>query len=66
MGLGEVHIELEEHEEALPFLDDALVVLTETCGVNSLEMAECHNRVGSVLQALKVRTCMFTYIIYAI
>ena len=54
MGLGEVHIELEEYEEALPFLDDALVVLTETCGATSLEMAECHNRVGSVLQALKV------------
>ena len=29
MGLGEVHIELEESEEALPYLDDALVVLAE-------------------------------------
>jgi len=54
VGLGDVHIELEENEEALPYLDDALVILAEVCGPNSLDMAECHNRVGSVLQALKV------------
>ena len=54
LNMGEIHIELEEYEESLVYLDDALVVLGEFCGLDSLELADCHNRAGSVLQALNV------------
>jgi len=50
--LGCVHIDLEEWEVALPFFDDALAVWTALEG--QLEMADCHNMMGSTLQALKV------------
>jgi hypothetical protein len=78
VGLGGVHMDLEEYEEALPYFDDALIVFTEvilqtrkmsliilefsffrpfsfvpllqTCGAESLEIADCHNCLGSILQ----------------
>jgi tetratricopeptide (TPR) repeat protein len=47
-----VHIDLEEWEEALPFFDDAFAVWTALDG--QLEIADCHNMIGSTLQALEV------------
>lgn len=37
-------MDLEEWEEALPFLDDALIVLAESPGGDSPEMVSAHKR----------------------